>query len=146
MDNKRRFEPAGEKTPSRRKFIASVGMAGMAAVAGGLLTGNVYGSSVNGAVYGENVGLTVEGSGDSVFVQHYQGTLDAEGKIMFTHGKGSPFPANVLMINAFIKLPNGSARNVNVDYVDDVHISVSVGVPGAAVRVGVLYTNTNFSW
>lgn len=145
MDNDKSQENAQPKM-SRRKLISSFGVAGAAVVAGGILGGTAaYGSSVTGSVYGDNAAPNLF-DGETVLGKKFEGVLDGQGKIAFSHGLGASLPANVLLINAFIKLPDGKARRVEVDYVDGTHISIACGVPNVSVRAALLYSNSNSDW
>lgn len=136
MENNQSRENNAKKL-SRRKLISSLGVASAAVVAGGLFGGKTYGAVVD----------SVTGSAaESTSAAKFTGILDGTGKILFAHGLGASLPANVLIVNAFIKLPDGKARKVDVDYINETHISVACGVPNTPVRVGLIYSNSNAAW
>ena len=127
-------QPAMGNRISRKKFFRS---SGMAIAAGGLLT-----CQLKGAV----TGTLIAASEGAHFSKSFTGILDSAGNMSFPHGLGPTLPANVLSVNAFVKLPDGKVRNVSVESIDETYISVAAGLPNAEVKVGVVYAKNSASW
>jgi hypothetical protein len=119
---------ANDSGISRKKFLAS---SVVAVVAGGLAADKAQGVTTS-----ESACLSAS----------FTGTSDAGGNMVFPHGLGALLPANILAINAFIRLPDGKIRNISVQHVDDASIAIAGGVPNASVKVGVVYSKDGASW
>lgn len=128
---------ANDSGISRKKFLAALGAAGVAVVAGGLISDKSLGlGTITGSVTTEGAHLSTS----------FTGTLDALGKMVFPHGLGASLPANLLSVGAFIKLPDGKVRNISVEHVDATSIAIAGGMPNAAVKVGVVYSKDGAGW
>jgi|GEM_PF-3193348 len=139
MDN--RNEEAVQKGMSRRKFISAMGIAGATVIASGLLGNKLYAEEESAVNPTDS-----PASANATEVQHFAATLDDQGAVVIPHGLGASLPANVWLMNAFLKMPEGHARRIEVDSVDASNIVIRGGLPNTPVRVAVLYSTAGQSW